>query len=191
MKTESVIKTVVAIVIGAVLYFVLFRFTSIDTPVENTSINFGIAIPAAFAAIFGPVAGFLIGFIGHVLTDFSYVLIDSSGEAKIWWSWVISSGVFGCIIGLFWKSYKVEDGGFGLKQCLAFNGIQIVANVLVWVFLARTLDMVIYSEAFDKVSLQSFAAALFNSVVVLVIGSLIILVYSKIISKKGSTKTEA
>jgi energy-coupling factor transport system substrate-specific component len=174
-------KIAVAIVIGAVLYFVLFRFVSIDTPVENTSINFGIAIPAAFAAIFGPVAGFLVGFIGHALTDLSW-----GGWGGIWWSWVISSGVFGCIIGLFWKSYKIEEGGFGLKQCLTFNGIQIVTNVLVWVFLARTLDMVMYSEAFEKVSLQSFAAAFFNSVVVLVLGSLIVFVYSIIIRKRGT-----
>jgi energy-coupling factor transport system substrate-specific component len=202
------LKTVVAIVIGAALYFVLFRFASIETPVENTYINFGIAILAALSAIFGPIAGFLIGFIGHALTDFSWVLIDpsyvltditgnektswnlvissgifgnteSSEASKIWWSWVIASGVFGCVIGWFWKSYKIDEGGFGLKECLTFNAVQIITNVLVWVFLARTLDMMIYNEAFDRVSLQSFAAAGFNSATVLVLGSLLAFAYSK------------
>jgi energy-coupling factor transport system substrate-specific component len=171
------VKILVVIVIGAALMFVLMRFAQIDTGVENTYINFGIAILAAFAAAFGPVVGFLIGLIGHALTDFSW--------GGIWWSWVISSAVFGCAIGFFWKSFKIEEGGFGFKQCLTFNVIQIVTNILVWVFLARTLDMIIYDESFEKVSLQSFAAAGFNSAVVLVFGSLLCFGYSKYKSRSA------
>jgi energy-coupling factor transport system substrate-specific component len=179
----KLVKTAVAIVIGAVLMFVLQRFASfdIDEYVPNTYINSGIAILAAFAAFFGPVAGFLIGIIGHALVDLTW------GEG-IWWSWVISSGVFGCVIGCFWKSYKIEEGGFGLKEFLTFNGIQIVTNALVWVFVARTLDMIMYNEAFEKVSLQSFAAAGFNSASVLVLGSLIILAYTLIANKNSDTQ---
>jgi energy-coupling factor transport system substrate-specific component len=171
------LKTVVAIVIGAALYFVLFRFASIETPVENTYINFGIAILAVFSATFGPIAGFLIGFIGHTL-------VDTTAGWGISWSWIISSGVFGCVIGCFWKSFKIDEGGFGLKECLSFNGIQIVANVLVWVFLARTLDMMMYDEPFGKVTLQGFSAAGFNSAVVLVLGSLLAFGYSKFRAKR-------
>jgi energy-coupling factor transport system substrate-specific component len=171
-NTKMVVKTAVAVVIGAALMFVLMRFVAIPSGVSGTNINLGIAVLAAFAAAFGPIAGFLIGLIGHALTDFSW------GEG-IWWSWVISSAVFGGAIGFFWKSFKIDEGGFGLKQCLTFNGIQIAANVLVWVFLARTLDMIIYDESFDKVSLQSFAAAGFNSAVVLVLGSLLAFGYSR------------
>ncbi|MDR0321109.1 MAG: ECF-type riboflavin transporter substrate-binding protein [Treponema sp.] len=189
-NTRFLVKMAIAIVIGATLTFVLMLFASIPTGVADTYINFGIAILAAFSAIFGPIAGFLIGLIGHALTDLSYVLIDSSGDARIWWSWVISSAIFGGAIGWFWKSYKINEGSFGLKECLTFNGIQIAANVLVWVFLARTLDMIIYKEAFEKVSLQSFAAAGFNSAVVLVLGSLLVLVYSKFIAKPPEGKTE-
>ncbi|MDR0289799.1 MAG: ECF-type riboflavin transporter substrate-binding protein [Treponema sp.] len=166
------VKTAAAIAIGAVLMFVLMRFASIESGVENTYINFGIAILAAFAAAFGPVAGFLIGFIGHTLTD-------ATAPWGISWSWVISSAVFGVAIGFFWKSFKIEEGGFGLKECFTFNIIQIVTNAVVWVFIARTLDMIIYNEAFEKVSLQSFAAAGFNSAVVLVLGSLLAFGYSR------------
>jgi energy-coupling factor transport system substrate-specific component len=168
------LKTVIGIVIGAALMFVLMRFAAIPTGVPNTDIMPCFAILAVFAAIFGPIAGFLIGFIGHALTDFSW-----GGWGGIWWSWVISSAVFGCVVGWFWKSYKIDEGGFGIKECLTFNAVQIVTNVLVWVFLATTLDMMIYNEAFDKVSLQSFAAAGFNSATVLVLGSLLAFAYSK------------
>jgi energy-coupling factor transport system substrate-specific component len=177
MKNKSIVKTAVAIVIGSALMFVLNRFASISTPVENTYIMFGIAILAAFAAIFGPIAGFLIGFIGHTL-------VDLTAEWGISWSWVICSALFGFAIGFFRKSYNVEAGGFGIKQCFIFNGVQIVTNVLVWGFIARTLDLAIYQEPFGKVTLQGFAAAGVNSAVVLVLGSLLLFVYSKIGTKR-------
>jgi energy-coupling factor transport system substrate-specific component len=171
------VKTLLVIIIGAGLMFVLMRFASIETKVESTYINFGIAILAAFAAAFGPIVGFVIGFIGHTLTDVV-------APWPVSWSWVISSAIFGGIIGWFWKSFKIEEGEFGLKECLRFNGIQIIANIVVWAFIARTLDMSIFKESFSKVSQQGFAAAGFNSAVVLVFGSLLCFCYSKYKSRK-------
>jgi energy-coupling factor transport system substrate-specific component len=172
---KDTIKTVAAIVIGAVLMFAVQHFASdipFDTGVEGTYLNLGIAILAVFAAIFGPIAGFLIGFIGHTL-------VDAFAPWGISWSWIASSAIFGYATGFFWKSYRIEEGEFGLKECLSFNGIQIAANVLVWVFVARTLDMIIYNESFAKVSPQSFAAAGYNSAVVLVLSSLLAFGYSR------------
>jgi energy-coupling factor transport system substrate-specific component len=172
-------KIVVGIIISAALMFVLMRFAAIPSGVSGTNLNLGIAILAVSAAIFGPIAGFLIGLIGHALTDFSW-----GGWSGIWWSWVISSAVFGCVIGWFWKSYRINEGGFGFKQCFLFNAIQVFTNILVWVFVARTLDLIIYNEAFEKVSLQSFTAAGLNSMVVLVLGSLLAFVYSKFLARR-------
>jgi energy-coupling factor transport system substrate-specific component len=172
---DKQVKTIVAIIIGAGLMFAVQHFAAkipFDTGVENTYLNLGIAILAVFAAIFGPIAGFLIGFIGHTL-------IDVFAPWDISWSWIASSAIFGCIVGFFWKSYKIEEGGFGLKECLIFNGVQIVANIVVWAFIARTLDMSIFNEPFSKVSQQGFAAAGFNSAVVLVLSSLLVFGYSK------------
>jgi energy-coupling factor transport system substrate-specific component len=176
------VKTVVAIGIGAALFFVLFRFVTVPSGVPNTNLNLGIAILSLFAAIFGPVAGLLIGFIGHTLTDLTW--------GSVWWSWVIASSLFGCIVGAFWKLYKIEEGGFGIKQCLIFNGVQIAANVLAYVFIARALDLFIYSEPFEKVTLQGLAAAGMNSAVVLVLGSVLAYSYSKSRTKAGSLKAE-
>jgi energy-coupling factor transport system substrate-specific component len=176
------VKTVVAIGIGAALFFVLFRFVTLPSGVPNTNLNLGIAILALFAAVFGPIAGLLIGFIGHTLTDLTW--------GQVWWSWVIASALFGCAVGAFRKWYKIEEGGFGIKQCLLFNGIQIVANILAYIFIARTLDLLIYSEPFAKVTLQGLAAAGMNSVVVLVLGSVLAYSYSKTRTKTGSLKAE-
>jgi len=182
------VKTVVAIGIGAALMFVLMRFVTVPSGVPNTEIKLGIAILAMFAATFGPIAGLLIGFIGHALSDLTIYL--TGGDDRIWWSWVIASSLFGCIIGAFWKFYKIEEGEFGIKQCLIFNGIQIGANILAYVFIARTLDLLIYSEPFEKVTLQGLTAAGVNSAVVLILGSVWAFCYSKTRNKAGSLKAE-
>ncbi|MCL2270914.1 MAG: ECF-type riboflavin transporter substrate-binding protein [Treponema sp.] len=176
------VKTVVAIGIGAALMFVLMRFVAIPSGVPNTSLNLGIAILSIFAAIFGPVAGLLIGFIGHTLTDLTW--------GGVWWSWVISSSLFGGAVGLFWKLYKIEEGGFGTRQCMIFNCVQIGANVVVWGVIAPTLDILIFSEPADKVYLQGLVAGALNIAVVLILGSLLALGYSKTRTKAGSLKRE-
>jgi len=176
------VKTVVAIGIGAALVFVLMRFVTVPSGVPNTNLNLGIAILSFFAAIFGPLAGLLIGFIGHTLTDLTW--------GGVWWSWVICSALLGCTIGAFWKLYKIEEGGFGLRQCLIFNGVQIGANLLIWAVIAPTLDILIYQEPADKVYLQGLVAGTMNSAVVLILGSVLAYSYSKTMTKAGSLKAE-
>ena len=176
------VRTVVAIGIGAALFFVLFRFVTVPSGIPNTNLNLGVAILAIFAATFGPIAGLLIGFIGHALTDLTW--------GGVWWSWVIASAFFGCAVGAFWKFYKIEEGGFGIKQCFIFNGVQIAANILAYVFIARALDLFIYKEPFEKVTLQGFTAAGVNSAVVLIVGTVWAFSYSKSRTKARSLKAE-
>jgi energy-coupling factor transport system substrate-specific component len=176
------IKTVVAIGIGAALVFVLMRFVAIPSGIPNTNINLGIGILSIFAAIFGPVAGLLIGFIGHTLTDLTW--------GSVWWTWVIADAFYGFMIGIFWKFYKIEDGGFGIKQAVVFNCIQITANLIAWVAIAPTLDILIYQEPADKVYLQGLVAGGANIAVVLILGTLLAIGYSKTRTKAGSLKAE-
>ena len=177
------VRTVVAIGIGAALMFVLMRFVAIPTGIPNVNINLGLPVLAIFAAIFGPIAGFLIGLIGHTLVDLTW-------GWGIWWSWVISSALFGCAIGIFSKFFKIDEGEFGLKQCLIFNGVQIAVNAVVWGGIAPTLDILIYSEPADKVYLQGLVAGASNMVVVLILGSLLAFAYTKTKTRAGSLKAE-
>jgi energy-coupling factor transport system substrate-specific component len=176
------IKTVVAIGIGAALMFVLMRFVAIPSGVPNTNINFGIAILSIFAALFGPVAGLLIGFIGHTLTDLTW--------GGVWWSWVIADAIYGFLVGLFWKAFRIEEGGFGGKQVALFNVVQIVANLIAWAVIAPTLDFLIYKEPADKVYLQGLVAGAANIAVVLILGTLLGIGYSKTRTKAGSLRAE-
>jgi class 3 adenylate cyclase/uncharacterized membrane protein len=174
-----------AIVIGAVLMFVLNRYLAIPTGVPDTSFQFGIPILAVFAAALGPIAGFLIGFIGHALVDISW-----GGFGGVWWSWVISSAFFGLVVGSFRKFFKIEAGGFGVKQALLFNIVQAVANVAAYVFIARILDLVMYNEPFGKLTLQGFVAAGINIGAVLILGTIFAVGYSKTLTKTGHQKDE-
>jgi energy-coupling factor transport system substrate-specific component len=177
------IKTVVAIGIGAALMFVLMRFVPIPTGVPNTTLNLGIGILSIFAAIFGPVAGLLIGFIGHFL-------VDLTAGWGVWWTWVIADAIYGLMVGLFWKAYMIEEGGFGVKQAVLFNVVQVVANLIAWAVIAPTLDFLIYKEPADKVYLQGLVAGAANIAVVLILGTLLGIGYSKTRTKAGSLKAE-
>jgi len=176
------VKTVVAIGIGSALMFVLMRFVALPSGVPNTNLNLGIAVLSIFAAIFGPIAGLLIGFIGHTLTDLTW--------GGVWWTWVIADALYGLAIGAFWKLYKIEEGEFDIMQVLIFNGVQIVANLLAWVALAPTLDILIYQEPSDKVYLQGLIAGALNIGVVLILGTILAFGYSRTRTKAGSLKAE-
>ena len=177
------VKTVVAIGIGAALMFVLMRFVAIPSGVPNTNLNLGIAILSIFAAIFGPIAGLLIGFIGHFLTDLTF-------GWGVWWTWVIADALYGLAVGFFYKLYKIEEGGFGIKQAVVFNFVQICANIAAWVAIAPTLDIIVYQEPSDKVYLQGLVAGSLNIAVVLILGTLLIFGYTRTRTKAGSLKAE-
>ena len=183
IKNLISVKTVVAIGIGAALFFVLNRFAGIPTGIPNVNLSFGYAILAVFAAIFGPIAGLFIGFIGHMLVDLTF-------GWGVWWSWVISSGILGCAIGFFFLLYKIQQGGFGIKEAVIFNIVQIAANAAVWGAIAPTLDILIYKEPAEKVYLQGIVAGATNAVIILILGTLLIFGYTKTIAKSGSLRAE-
>jgi energy-coupling factor transport system substrate-specific component len=177
------VRTVVAIGIGAALLFVLMRFVAVPSGVPNTNLNLGIVILTIFAAIFGPIAGLLIGFIGHTLVDLTWGF-------GIWWSWVIADAIYGLLIGLFWKTYKIEEGSFDVKSAVIFNVIQLLTNAIAWIGIAPALDILIHKEPADKVFLQGLVAGGLNFVVVLILGTLLAAGYSRTRTRAGSLREE-
>jgi len=177
------IKTIVAIGIGSALFVILGRFGSIPSGIPDTNIETTYALLALFAILFGPWAGLLIGLIGHTLKDAIFY-------GAPWFSWVIASAIVGLIIGLASSRLNVQDGEFGVPQIIKFNLIQIVANAVAWFVIAPTLDIVIYAEPVNKVYTQGLVAGASNIVTVAVIGTLLLIAYSKTRTKKGSLKRE-
>ncbi len=177
-------KTIVATGLGAALFTLLFMYVKIPTGIPETDIQTAYGIGAFFAALFGPIAGGLIAFIGHALSD-------SIQYGSAWWSWVIASGLSCFMIGFVYPKMKVEEGEFGKKDLIRFNVYQIIANVIAWVVVAPVLDIVIYAEPVNLVFTQGIVAAITNAVSAGVIGSILLVLYSKTRSKKGSLSKES
>ena len=176
------VKILAAAAVGAVLMYLLNHFATIPTSVAGTNFMPGMAVLAAVAAIFGPAAGFLAGFIGHFL-------VDLTGDfGRIWWSYVIASALFGLAVGYFRKMYRIEEGRFGVKEALIFNGVQAIANILAYFFIARTLSMIMFKESFGTITMMGIVAAGINIPVILVLGTLLIIVYIKFKNRSGKAK---
>ena len=177
------VKTIVAIGIGAALFFVLGRFVSIPSPVPNTSISIQYGLLAFMAACFGPIAGCLIGFIGHFL-------IDLSAGWGVWWSWVITSGIFGFLVGLLGNRTRLAWGQFGKKGAINFNIVQALSHLVCWAVVAPVLDILIYAEPANKVFVQGLVAAAANIVTTAIIGTLLCFAWAKAVPDKSSLKKE-
>ena len=176
-------RTLVATGLGAALFTVLFMYVKIPTGIPETDIQTAYGVGGFFAALFGPIAGFLIQFIGHAISD-------SVQYGSAWWSWVISSGVAGFIVGLSYRKLNVEEGIFGSKDILYFNIMQVIGNALAWILVAPVLDIVIYAEPANLVFTQGIVAAISNAISTGIIGTILLLLYSKTRSQKGSLSKE-
>lgn len=177
------IKTIVAIGIGSAVFAVLARFASIPTGVPNTSIQTSYAFLALMAVVFGPIAGGLIGFIGHALND-------AISYGAIWWNWVIVSGLVGFVIGLAYKRINIASGVFKLKEIIMFNIYQIAIQLVGWTLVAPSLDILVYGEPENKVYVQGLVAATSNIITVGVLGTLLLVAYSKTRSQSDSLTRE-
>lgn len=176
-------KTIVATGLGAALFTLLFMYVKIPTGIPETDIQTAYGVGAFFAALFGPIAGGLIAFIGHALSD-------AIQYGTPWWSWVVASGLTCFIIGLAYPKLHVEDGEFGKKDIILFNVYQIIANIVAWVVVAPILDVVVYAEPLKLVVTQGIVAAISNAISAGVIGTILLVLYSKTRSKKGSLTKE-
>ena len=172
-------KTIVATGLGAAIFMLLFMYVKVPSPVPNTSLQTAYGLSAFFAVLYGPIAGGLIAFIGHGLSD-------ALQYGSPWWSWVIASGLASFIVGFAYKKTGIEEGNFTKRDIITFNVMQVIGNIIAWIVVAPILDIVIYAEPANLVFTQGVVAAVMNSVVAGVIGTLLLITYASTRSKKGS-----
>ncbi len=178
------IKEVVAMGIGTALFVVL---TNVQIPiiiVPNTGMQPRMAVLAFFAAVFGPVVGGVVGFLGHALGDAIFY-------SSVWWSWVFPEAVVGAVIGIFAGKFAVKEGGFtNARNIILFNISQAVANAAAWIIVAPVLDILFYKEPVNKVFAQGAVAFLLNVVIIGILGTLLLVAYSRISGKSSDLKAE-
>ena len=182
MNKKFGIKEVVAAGIGTALFVVLTQ-VQIPIGIPNTALQPRMAVLAFLSAIFGPLVGAIIGLVGHALGDALFY-------GSVWWSWVIPEAVVGIAIGVFVKKFEVREGGFNGKKIVLFNIVQVVANAVAWILVAPVLDILVYSEPANKVFLQGVFAWLGDVIIIGILGSLLLVAYSKIAGKSGSLTKE-
>jgi energy-coupling factor transport system substrate-specific component len=182
VKKKFGIKEVVAIGIGTALFVAL---TEIQIPIgiPNTSLQPRMAVFAFLAAVFGPIVGGVVGVLGHALGDLVFY-------GSIWWSWVIPEAIIGIAIGLLAKKFAIKEGGFGKKEIITFNVVQVLANVVAWIAVAPILDIVVYAEPANKVFIQGAYASLGNVLIIGILGTLLAAAYAKIGAKSSSLSKE-
>ncbi|WP_075721942.1 ECF-type riboflavin transporter substrate-binding protein [Roseburia sp. 499] len=183
MKSKFGIKEVVAIGIGTALFVAL---TEVQIPlgfIPNTALQPRAALLVFLAAVFGPVVGGAVGLIGHALGDALFY-------GSVWWSWVFPEAVLGILVGLFVRKFAIKEGGFGKKQIVLFNVVQIIGNAIAWIGVAPALDILIYAEPANKVFAQGAWAFLGNIIIVAILGTLIAVGYSKVGAKSSSLTKE-
>ncbi|MCR5024991.1 MAG: ECF-type riboflavin transporter substrate-binding protein [Lachnospiraceae bacterium] len=183
MKNKFGIKEVVAIGIGTALFVVL---TTVQIPIgiPNTYLQPRMAILAFLSAIFGPFVGAVIGLLGHALGDAIFY-------GSVWWSWVFPEAVVGIGIGLCSSIFNVKDGGFSsTKNIILFNVTQILANAIAWILVAPILDIAVYAEPASKVFIQGVFAFLGNIIIIGVLGTILLVAYSKVVGSGQSLEKE-
>lgn len=182
MNKKFGIKEVVAIGIGTAL-FVALTEVQIPLGIPNTYLQPRMAVLAFLAAVFGPIVGGVVGLLGHALGDLIFY-------GSVWWSWVIPEAVVGIGIGVFAAKFAVKEGGFGKKEIITFNIVQVIANAVAWILVAPVLDILIYAEPANKVFIQGAAATLGNVLIIGILGTLLAVGYTKIGAKSSSLSKE-
>ena len=172
------IKQLVATAIGAAIFFLLARFLSFPV-FANTYLTLQYAVVGFFAVVFGPICGLLIGLIGHFFVDLSW-------GWGVWWSWVIGSAIVGLLSGFLLKPGKVEEGEFGGPDIIRFIIGSLIVHAIAWGVIAPVGDILIYAEPADKVFTQGLIAGAGNFVITAIVGTLLILGYSKTRTKTDS-----
>ena len=184
MKFKIGIKEVVAMGIGTALFVVLTNAQIPLIVVPNTALQPRMAILAFLSAVFGPIVGAVVGLLGHALGDALFY-------GSVWWSWVIPEGVVGLCIGLFVNKFAVKEGGFvNSKNIILFNVVQIVANAIAWILVAPVLDILMFAEPANKVFAQGAFAFLGNIIVIGILGTILLIAYSKIVGGSNNLQKE-
>ena len=184
MNSKFGIKEVVAMGIGTALFVVL---TNVQIPlvvVPNTALQPRMAVLAFMAAIFGPIVGGVIGLLGHALGDALFY-------GSVWWSWVFPEAIVGIAVGLFKNKFNVKEGGFSTGKSIAvFNIVQVIANAIAWIVCAPVLDILVYAEPANKVFAQGAFAFLGNAIIIAILGTILLVGYSKISGKSSDLSAE-
>ena len=161
MKKHLYLMIITAL--GTAMFFVIGKFLAIPTPIPNFALFLQYAVLIVFSFYFGPTVGFGIGFLGHFLID----LLSGYG---LWFSWIMSSAVFGLLVGLTSYLINKRPNPYKISEMLLFILFTTLSGALCWGLIAPSGDIFIYQEPIDVVWVEGVIAFASNVVSSLLIG---------------------
>jgi energy-coupling factor transport system substrate-specific component len=177
-------KTLVAIAIGAALFGVLMVYGSIPV-FTNTQLTTAMIIPVVVGGLFGSVPAFVTLLLGNCLAD----LIGGWG---FWIDWSIGNGVLGLFIGaLPLYGARINEGIFKIQHAIIYAIVAVVGNAVAFGLVTPLLTTIIQGSELEITFLQSFAAAISNIAVLIIIGIPLLVVFSRRFGKRANLTEEA
>lgn len=161
------VKKCSALLLGIVVIVLLGQLVQIDTGVDNTVATLSYGALTIFALFFGPVLTPIVAFVGHFLSD-------TLTYTTVWWTWIVSDGVFGLLLGLVVTRLDLLKQRLSWTNLVQFNLWQGIANLLVWGLIAPLGDFLVYKSNWPYVWVQGITAAFHNFVAIGVIGTVFI-----------------
>jgi energy-coupling factor transport system substrate-specific component len=177
-------KTIVAVAVGAALYGVLMVYGSIPV-FTNTQLTSAMLVPVVVGGLFGSVPAFVALLLGNVLAD-------TIGGWGYWFDWSIGGGVLGLFIGaLPLYGARISEGIFTVKHAIIYALTAIVGNAVAFYIVTPIFSTLIYHSDLEITFLQSFAAGVSNTLVLVVVGIPLLTVLARRFKKHSNLTEEA
>lgn len=157
-------RKVGAVVIGALCMVLIGKVFSYESSMANTEATLAYGVLTVFALLSGAVLTPIVAFMGHFLSD-------GLTYTTVWWTWIVSDGVFGLMLGLIATRLNLLKQPITLQRAVQFNVWQGIANVLVWGLIAPLGDSLVYKSDWSYVWLQGLTAAWLNFMVIGLVGT--------------------
>jgi energy-coupling factor transport system substrate-specific component len=177
-------RTLVGVAVGAALYGVLMVYGSIPV-FTNTQLTSAMIIPVVVGGLFGSVPAFVALFVGNVLAD-------TIGGWGYWFDWSIGNGLLGLFIGaLPLYGARIRDGVFTVRHAIIYAVTAVVGNAVAFGLATPLLTTIIYASDLEITFLQTFAAGISNTIVLVVIGIPVLVLLSRRFKKRSNLSVES
>lgn len=147
------------VLVWAFAGFFAYQFLSVSINVPNTMLTLEPAILGVASLFMGPIGTMGVGFTSHFL-------YDSLNYSTVWWTWIITEGVAGLMLGLVSRRLELLTRQLTMKQILQFNFWQALVNFLAWGLIAPLGDYLIYKSSLTFVFQQGVSVATMNTLVI-------------------------
>jgi energy-coupling factor transport system substrate-specific component len=171
------VRTVIAVGLGSAAFGVLMVYGSIPV-FTNTKLTLAMIVPVIIGGFWGPAPCFAALFLGNVLAD-------AIGASGYWLDWSLGNGVLGFFIGaMSLYGVNIREGIFRMRHALIYAATAVLGNAVAFGIVTPLLTTLIYAEGLELTFLQTFAAGLSNTLVLVFGGIPILFLLSRLFARR-------